>query len=214
MRRYVELQFYILVRAQAIIAVMTTNTTPAYSLRPACFADLPAVASAVGHEKFPRDLPLAGIHARGELESWYEKKMAQVADGIAHILAIDVAGGGTSIGQVTLQFLPPLSVWNLSYWLHPDYWGCGFTSSAVRDTLDLLYRNGAIDEVRAGVTMHNSGSIRVLQRAGLRQLEKASDFVLQSPFPPEIAVTEFVMTLAEWKAAARATQADRSQPWK
>jgi RimJ/RimL family protein N-acetyltransferase len=176
---------------------MTTTSSP--KIRPASPGDLSAIVRAVGHAQFPEDLPLARLLREGKLAAWFEQLLGKSATGEAHVFAIDLPPEDYSIGQVALVWMPDITAWNLSYWLHPAYWSRGYGGRAVVGTLMQLYQAKRIDEVRAGVAITNRRSMQLLERAGFSRLEK-KDSKLRSPYPEQMEVAEFIATGANWIA--------------
>lgn len=62
----------------------------------------------------------------------------------------------------------------LGYVVHPNHWGCGFATTALKRAIGELYRLG-YEEVIAGAFAENTASIRVMEKAGMQQLEKTDE---------------------------------------
>lgn len=52
------------------------------------------------------------------------------------------------------------------YWLHPDYWGKGIASQAVKLVSDFLFNEMNVKRIQAVVEPGNPPSIRVLEKCG------------------------------------------------
>lgn len=59
----------------------------------------------------------------------------------------------------------------LGYVIHPDHWGRGYATAALREAIRLLFALG-YDRVIAGAFAENPASLRVMEKAGMRKLEK------------------------------------------
>lgn len=62
----------------------------------------------------------------------------------------------------------------LGWVIHPAHWGRGYATEAVRSAIDLLRREG-FGLVYAGAFETNAASIRVMQKCGMRLLDKTED---------------------------------------
>ena len=59
----------------------------------------------------------------------------------------------------------------LGYVIVPEKWNRGYCTEAVRALIDALFAEG-YTEVAAGAFEHNAASMRVMEKAGMRRLEK------------------------------------------
>lgn len=59
----------------------------------------------------------------------------------------------------------------LGYVVHPDHWGQGFATSALREAIAELFSLG-YREVTCGAFEENPASLRVMEKAGMRRIEK------------------------------------------
>ena len=78
---------------------------------------------------------------------------------------------GVFMGEIGLILAPErFKKGEISYSLHPDYWGKGYATAAVKKLLDYAFNSLDLHRVEAGVAVENIKSIRVLEKAGM-QLE-------------------------------------------
>jgi RimJ/RimL family protein N-acetyltransferase len=85
-------------------------------------------------------------------------------------LAIIVPESGEFIGDVSLRWAS--KEWRqgeLGYMLHPDHQGHGYATEAAREMLRLGFENFGLHRISAGCEPRNTGSIRVLERLGMRR---------------------------------------------
>ena len=59
----------------------------------------------------------------------------------------------------------------LGYVIHPDHWGRGYATAALREAIRQLFALG-YDRVIAGAVAENPASLRVMEKAGMRKLKK------------------------------------------
>ncbi|MCL6597744.1 MAG: GNAT family N-acetyltransferase [Alicyclobacillus macrosporangiidus] len=76
------------------------------------------------------------------------------------------------IGVVSLTEIVrgPLQTCWIGYYLDQAHNGHGYTTEAVRLVVDYAFRVLKLHRVEAGVMPHNTGSIRVLEKAGFEKL--------------------------------------------
>jgi len=60
----------------------------------------------------------------------------------------------------------------LGYVVHPDHWGKGYATAALKQAIEELFRLG-YREVTCGAFEENPASIRCMEKAGMRRLEKS-----------------------------------------
>lgn len=59
----------------------------------------------------------------------------------------------------------------LGYVIHPDHWGKGYMTRALRIAISELFRMG-YEEVVCGAFLQNPASIRVMEKAGMTKINK------------------------------------------
>lgn len=92
---------------------------------------------------------------------------AQKADPVKSLqLAIDV--GGEAVGSIGVFVLDNVYCRGaeIGYWLGEPFWGKGIMSAAVREICALAFGRLDIVRIEAGVFSFNTGSRRVLEKAG------------------------------------------------
>ena len=72
---------------------------------------------------------------------------------------------GRVIGKAGLYRFP-----EIGFILHPDYWGRGFASEALRPVLDRAFAVHGLDRVIADVDPRNAASLRLLASLGFREV--------------------------------------------
>ena len=137
------------------------------AIRPAQVSDLQALAEAVSHPKWPAELPLSDIHRNGELPSWLDRMCQRNKTSDSAVWAIDLLGGESSIGQVSLIARPQDHV--LSFWLSPSYWGRGFTREAVTKVLEHALSTGAVQSVWSATALWNEQSAKLMLAVGFTE---------------------------------------------
>ena len=77
---------------------------------------------------------------------------------------------GVFMGEISLILAPErFKKGEISYSLHPDYWGKGFATAAVKTLLEHAFNSLDLHRVEAGVAVENAKSIRVLEKVGMQR---------------------------------------------
>lgn len=71
----------------------------------------------------------------------------------------------------------------LGYVLHPEHWGKGYMTQALRTAISDLFRLG-YSTVLCGAFSHNKASLRVMEKAGMRKTEKTEDIEYRGKVHP------------------------------
>lgn len=114
---------------------------------------------AVAYEPYPVQSP-----AECEAEA---RRRADDAD----FLAVCLAGSGELVGNLYFHPEQPLEwlTYELGYVFHPDHWGRGYASEAVRALLDAAFEGWGVRRVVARCNPANTASWRLLERVGFRR---------------------------------------------
>ena len=77
---------------------------------------------------------------------------------------------GVFMGEIGLILAPErFKKGEISYSLHPDFWGKGFATTAVKKLLDYAFNCLDLHRIEAGVAVENAKSIRVLEKVGMQR---------------------------------------------
>ena len=88
----------------------------------------------------------------------------------AHLGWIIANKQGVFMGEISLILAPErFKKGEISYSLHPDYWGNGFATAAVKALLEYAFTSLDLHRVEAGVAVENAKSIRVLEKVGMQR---------------------------------------------
>ncbi|HEV2129070.1 MAG TPA: GNAT family protein [Thermomicrobiales bacterium] len=85
-------------------------------------------------------------------------------------LATELKASGEMVGSVHLAWLSQEHAQGeVGYRLHPDHWGQGYASEAVRTMLAYGFRDLDLHRIIGTCDDHNEPSRRLLERIGMRQ---------------------------------------------
>jgi len=177
---------------------MNSTSNSAFLLRPAAAKDVDALHHLFSLPDVYRYLADGAAPPRSVSEDWVEMSVRDFAEhGIGLWLLMD---GAKLAGAVRMEIRQEPWTAELSYLLHPDYWGRGLATqmswSAIRRTFE-----GPFDQVIAGVDGPNKGSAAVAKRLGMRPFKDVDyptgpgkEYVLKKSAPspqPEPALISF-----------------------
>ncbi|MFT4038762.1 MAG: GNAT family protein [Thermomicrobiales bacterium] len=150
---------------------MVTLQTARLLLREFAEDDWPAIHAV---ESLPEVARYQNFDARTEAESRaYVREAIEAAQETPREtwdLALVELGSGTVIGRCGFAVTNPEQreavLW---YTLHPDHWGQGYTTEAAVAALDFAFGELRLHRVWAECDPRNTGSWRVLEKAGMRR---------------------------------------------
>ena len=74
------------------------------------------------------------------------------------------------VGEISLIFAADrFKKAEISYSIHPKYWGKGLASEAVKKVIELGFNTFHLHRIEAGVAVENGKSIRVLEKVGMKR---------------------------------------------
>jgi len=76
--------------------------------------------------------------------------------------------GGPMIGFCGLKYLPEFDAVDIGYRLLPEFWGRGLATEAARATIAFGFDTLKLKQIIALTIAENAGSIRVLEKIGMR----------------------------------------------
>ncbi len=169
-------------------------------LRPYEPGDLAFLHSMFAREDVCRYLPWAPMdldEARAKLEQRVRQTRIET-DGDALVLIADESDTGRTVGEFMLRLKSLASrQGELGWSLHPDAQGRGFATEAAREMLRIGFDELGLHRIVAGCDSRNTGSLRVMERLGMR---REAEFVDYEYFKGEWA-SEIVCAMvgSEWR---------------
>ena len=144
---------------------MPSIRTPRLTLRDAVEADLDGIHAVLGD---PRAMAYWSTEPHATIEqtrAWLDDMIATPAH-----LGEDfiVEHEGRVIGKAGLYRFP-----EIGYILHPDVWGRGFATEALRPILERAFAVHRLPAVVADVDPRNAASLALLSRLGFRETGRA-----------------------------------------
>ena len=95
------------------------------------------------------------------------ERVDEMLSGPGTIWIIRTAADGPALGFV--EYIGNAGVPGMGYMLHPDQWGNGYMSEAVRAALDYGFGEMGLDRVELWIIEENTASMRLAERVGFRR---------------------------------------------
>ena len=95
------------------------------------------------------------------------KMVDGMLSGPGTIWTIRTAADGPALGFV--EYIGNAGVPGMGYMLHPDHWGNGYMTEAVRAALVYGFDEMGLDRVELWISQENTASLRLAERAGFRR---------------------------------------------
>ncbi|WP_159413185.1 GNAT family N-acetyltransferase, partial [Ruminiclostridium josui] len=85
------------------------------------------------------------------------------------VRAIDINGKAVGSIGVTINSGVYRKSGDIGYWIGKEYWSKGIMTKAVKQICETAFNTYDIIRISAEVLSHNTGSIKVLEKAGFKQ---------------------------------------------
>jgi len=151
--------------------VLAPLLTQRLRLRPLTIDDVTSVQHFLGNEELAKqtvNLP----HPFGDKEAldWIQSAFDDLASGSGYTLAIERRPDGVLLGAAGLLVAPKVPTRaELGYWIARTYWGDGIATEAVNALIDFGREKAGLSEIWACAFSENTGSRRVLEKAGFQE---------------------------------------------
>lgn len=151
-------------------------------LKPISIKDVPGYQSAFEHPDFIYAAAVKASSAEAYVQNRLSKQNIDDPDlpfSVSYSIYLKAENnkiiGYRSYGDH--HVIPRLSVYGmeLGSFIHPDYWGNGYASEALGAALDYGNKTYGHHKFYATVSPDNKGSIRVLEKNGLRKVEDVTN---------------------------------------
>ncbi len=106
----------------------------------------------------------------GVAEAWIATHRAELDEGTTLSLAITRNDTGELVGAVSLmQINDEHGHAELGYWIGKPFWQQGLATEAARAVVEFGFAQLGLDKIHAHCLAGNSGSVRVLEKIGMRR---------------------------------------------
>jgi len=150
---------------------------------------------------FPKYVPLVRIKNSEHVIEWIENSQKRWNKGQGYTWTAERKSDHLVVGQVSLVQLVKGSTWSLAFWIHPDCWGQGYATEIAGCAVECAFRELSAAKVWAGAAIWNKGSVRVLEKLGMKYLgeNKVGYRIDDEPIPTK----EFSLEQVDFEALKR-----------
>lgn len=151
-----------------IVPLDKVLTTKRLSLRIVNLDDIDLVWQATQFQGFNDGLTWDPPKSPDDLVPITNRNVQNWKDGCEYTFTVIHTTDQTPIGRVGFRKLVDSDIWNLGYWIHPDYWGNGYATEAAKAVLDFGLEELGINTVQTGHATWNNASKRVIEKLGFK----------------------------------------------
>lgn len=153
--------------------------------------------AAIQSSAFPDQLPLKEMESMEAFTAWIKRLQELWKTGRVYSWVVEKEGTGEAIGQVSVSKMKEAHAYALAYWIDPKHWRKGYATEAVRRALRCVFEELGGEKVWAGAGTWNTGSIGVLEKAGMKRVKENPEGYHSSGEP--IATIEYEITKKSWE---------------
>ncbi|MEZ4737146.1 MAG: GNAT family N-acetyltransferase [Caldilineaceae bacterium] len=181
-------------------------TTARLHIRDLCEADWPALHALRTNPEVYRYNHF-GPESEEETRIWIRETMEHnnLTPRLSHNCSIVLKATGQVIGWIGFGLPSPhkaqYSDISFGYALSPTFWHQGYMTEALQALLAFVFTTTAADSVSDTCDVRNIGSARVMEKAGLRQVERFAAFDDKINQPTESY--RYLIRRTEWEAKNR-----------
>ncbi len=130
--------------------------------------DIPQIFSATRFPGFNRGMQWEPPATIEELEEPLREQLLDWETGRAFGFTIADPDSDLLIGRIGIRKTNRLDVWNLGFWTHPDWQGCGYMTESLAAIIAFGFTQLGATRIEASYALWNKASQRVLQKGGLK----------------------------------------------
>ncbi|WP_175989252.1 GNAT family N-acetyltransferase [Bacillus sp. Marseille-Q1617] len=144
-------------------------TTNRLQLRPFTKSDAPDIQKLASNKEVAGIIGLPQPYLLQHAIDWIDIQPALFENGTEYPLAITLKETDELIGTITLRVDKKNQKGELGYWIGQPYWGRGLATEAVKKMMNFGIEDLGLNKIFASALSKNTGSIAVLQKAGLKR---------------------------------------------
>lgn len=150
------------------IPINTILQTERLTLRAVSYADIDLVWSASRTPGFNDGMVWDPPHSKEELIPITEKNRIAWEEGKSFTFTVELTEADMPIGRVSIRGDGDPGVWNIGFWIHPDYWSNGYATEAAHAVITFGFEELAAAKITTAHALFNTPSRRVIEKLGFR----------------------------------------------
>ena len=168
------------------IPIKTILQTERLQLRAVSHSDIDLVWSASRIHGFNDGMVWDPPKSKEELVPVTEKNLDAWEQGESFTFTIELTEASLPIGRIAIRCEDVPGVWNIGFWIHPDYWSNGYATEAARAVIEFGIVELAASKITTAHAIFNTPSKRVIEKLGFRfNGENPCGFMKQGKPVPE-----------------------------
>jgi len=168
------------------ISIKKILQTERLQLRAVSHSDIDLVWSASRTPGFNDGMVWDPPKSKEELVPVTEKNLIAWEQGESFTFTIELTGANLPIGRIAIRCEDVPGVWNIGFWIHPDYWSNGYATEAARAVIEFGIVELAASKITTAHAIFNAPSKRVIEKLGFRFTgENPCGFLKQGKPVPE-----------------------------
>jgi acetoacetyl-CoA synthetase len=151
-----------------VIDINTRIKTTRLQLRATSPSDIDLVWSATRFEGFNNGMTWEPPERKEDLFPMIQKNIDAWLGGNAYIFTVELINSELPIGRVVIRKEISPTIWNIGYWIHPDYWNNGYATEAARAIINFGFSELNATNITTAHAISNSASKRVIEKLGFK----------------------------------------------
>ncbi len=150
------------------IPLSTILETDRLRLRSVSDADIELIWSATRFEGFTDGMPWDPPDSKEEILARLPKHIDAWNDGVSYIFTIELTKIDNPIGRIAIRKTNTPNIWNIGFWIHPEYWNNGYATEAAKEILFFGFTRLGAEKITTAHAKWNSVSKRVIEKLGFK----------------------------------------------
>jgi ribosomal-protein-alanine N-acetyltransferase len=150
------------------IPIQTILQTERLQLRGVSHSDIDLVWSASRTPGFNDGMVWDPPKSKEELVPIIKKNLVAWEQGESFTFTIELSEANIPIGRVAIRREDDQGVWDIGFWIHPDYWNNGYATEAARVVIQFGFVELAASIITTAHAIFNTQSKRVIEKLGFR----------------------------------------------
>ena len=150
------------------VPLETVLQTKRLQVRSVSHSDIDLVWSASRTPGFNDGMVWDPPESKEELIPITEKNISAWKEVQSFTFTIELAEENTPIGRIAIRCEDNPGVWDIGFWIHPDYWNKGYATEAARAVIEFGFVELAASRITTAHAIFNTPSKRVIEKLGFQ----------------------------------------------
>ena len=151
-----------------VIPLNTVLQTDRLQLRAVSLSDIDLVWSASRIPGFNDGMVWEPPQNKDDLIPIAENNIRAWEEGRSFTFTMDLSKGHIPIGRIAIRCEDEPSVWNIGFWVHPDFWSQGYATEAAQAIIEFGFKELAASKITTAHATWNNPSKKVIKKLGFK----------------------------------------------